>query len=130
MTSCAAELDPETPIHQLIDAGYRFVHPRDAAGNVVSVVGIRAHHNVVDIVRINGIDDVTAIRTAADDPDMFDPDISESDNALWQQTGWVNEVVGNLLALADDEYSPALDSVAKGCWVPTSQRSSAFLLAG
>lgn len=127
MNSCAPEIDPEAPLHQLIGAGYRFVHPRDAAGDVVAVVGVRAHGNVVDVVRIDDVDDVTATRVPGDEQDVLDPA-----DALWQETGRVDEVVSSLLTLADDYRGTDLDTPAepvKGCWVPAGEGRSAFLLA-
>lgn len=123
MTSCAPEINPEAALHDLIGAGYRFVHPRDAAGDVVAVVGIRAHGTVVDVVRIDGADDVTATRMPGDEQDVLAPD-----NALWQETGSVDEVVNSLLTLADDDQGASSEPV-KGCWVPAGEGRSAFLLA-
>lgn len=123
MTSCAPEIDPEAPLHQLIGAGYRFVHPRDAAGDVVAVVGVRPHGDVVDVVRIAGVDDVTATRMPGDEQDILEPE-----DALWQESGRVDGVVSSLLALPDD-YQGAASKPVKGCWVPAGEGRSAFLLA-
>ncbi|HVW44553.1 MAG TPA: hypothetical protein VHC18_24695 [Amycolatopsis sp.] len=80
----------------LIDRGYRFLHPCDEEGAVVAVVGVRAHHAVVDVVRLDGEDDVTAVRVPADEPDVFAPG-----KVLWRSHGDACEVLDELLALPD-----------------------------
>lgn len=104
-------------------AGYRFVHPRDDGGNVVAVVGVRAHNTVVDVVRIDGEDDVTAVRMPGDEEDVLDPS-----NALWQQSGTVGEVVADVLTLADEDYAASTDPLT-GCWIQPSPGRAKFLLA-
>ena len=121
MTSCQA--DAETALNRLIAAGYRFVHPCDSEGNIVAVVGVRAHDAVVDVVRIDGEDDATATRMPGDEEDVLEPG-----KALWQQTGAVGEVVAALLALADEEFAASREPLT-GCWVPASPGRSAFLMA-
>lgn len=123
MTSCQAELEADTALNRLIAAGYRFVHPRDDDGDIVAVVGVRAHHTVVDVVRINGADDATAIRMPGDEADVLEPG-----KALWQRAGTVGDVVADLLTLADEAYAASNEPLT-GCWIPASPGRSAFLLA-
>lgn len=86
----------EARLRHLIDRGYRFLHPRDDEGAVVAVVGVRAHHTVVDVVRLDAEDDVTAVRVPAGEPDMFAPG-----KALWRSHGEACHVLDELLALPD-----------------------------
>lgn len=123
MTSYQAELAADTALKHLIAAGYRFVHPRDDDGDIVAVVGVRAHDTVVDVVRIDGEDDVTAIRMPGDEEDVLEPTKS-----LWQRTGPVGEVVADMLSLTDEAHATSAEPLT-GCWVPASPGRSAFLLA-
>ena len=56
MTSVAEHTGPaqysvDDQIRALLARGFRFVDPRDDGGDVVALVGVRAHHNVIDVVR-------------------------------------------------------------------------------
>lgn len=134
MTSPAAELDSEpdtaaqrdadAALNRLIAAGYRFVHPRDAQGEIVAVVGVRAHDTVIDVVRIDGEDEVTATRMPGNEDDVLQPS-----EPLWQQVGMLSEVVSLLLALADDDHATTQVERSTGCWLSTSPGRNAFLLA-
>lgn len=122
MTSRQA--DAETALNSLIAGGYRFVHPCDAEGDIVAVVGVRAHDTVVDVVRIDGEDDATATRMPGDAEDVLEPS-----KALWQRTGHVGEVVAAVLALADEDYPAGAGQSVTGCWVAANPGQSKFLLA-
>lgn len=96
----------------LIDRGYRFLHPCDDDGRVVAVVGIRAHGSVIDVVRLNAEDDVVASRVPGDEPDVLSPR-----KMLWRRRGTADEVLDELLSLADD-YGAHRARPISGCWVP------------
>lgn len=96
----------------LIDRGYRFIHPCDDGGHVVAVVGIRAHGSVIDIIRLNAEDDAVASRVPGDEADILAPG-----KVLWRCRGNAHEVLDELLALADD-YGAERTRPAGGCWVP------------
>jgi hypothetical protein len=102
----------ETRLLDLIGRGYRFIHPRDDDGNVVAVVGIRAHGSVVDVVRLNAEDDVLASRVPGDEADVLSPR-----KLLWRCRGTADEVLDELLALADD-YGADRTRPGRGCWAP------------
>ncbi|HKS46235.1 MAG TPA: hypothetical protein VJT49_14210 [Amycolatopsis sp.] len=102
----------ESRLQDLIDRGYRFIHPRDGEGRVIAVVGIRPHHSVVDVVRINAEDDVVASRMPGDEMDVLDPA-----KVLWRRAGRAEQVLDELLALPDQEDSAAGKTI-HGCWVP------------
>ncbi|KAA9150841.1 hypothetical protein FPZ12_040305 [Amycolatopsis acidicola] len=99
--------DQTTPVEQrlsdLIDRGYRFLHPRADDGAVVAVVGIRAHGAVVDIVRLDGEDDATAFRVPEDEPNVLAPR-----RMLWRCRGEAGDVLEELLALPDCDDSRLL----------------------
>lgn len=102
----------ETRLLDLIHRGYQFVHPRDDNGNVVAVVGIRAHDAVIDVVRLNAEDDVVASRVPGDEADVLAPR-----KMLWRCRGTADEVLDELLALGDD-YGSGRSRPVRGCWVP------------
>ncbi|SFP75808.1 hypothetical protein SAMN05421810_103323 [Amycolatopsis arida] len=115
-------VDTETALRRLIDRGYRFVHPRDARGEVVAVVGIRAHGSVIDMVRLEAEDDVIAMRMPGDEADVLEPK-----TVLWRSSGDLRRVVGELLSLGDDEYAVSRGH-SSGCWVPDDAGRSKFLV--
>ncbi|GAA1195061.1 hypothetical protein [Prauserella alba] len=127
--TCSPELAPsevEATLGRLIAEGYRFVHPRDADGDLVTVVGVRMHETVVDVVRLDAEDDVTATRMPYDEPNILEPK-----QVLWQRNGGMANVVDALLGLADDEFSePAAPlRTGKGCWVPNGSGRAKWLQA-
>jgi hypothetical protein len=76
--------------------GFRFIDPKDEQGDVVAVVGVRAHDDVLDVIRLNGEDDVIASRIPCD------ADVLAPKTVYWQRTGSACEVLAQLLALPDD----------------------------
>jgi hypothetical protein len=99
----------EDQLRALRARGFQFIDPRDADGEVVAVIGVRAHHNVIDVVRLKGEDDVTASRLPGD------ADILAPATVFWQQTGSACEVLGKLLALPDERGFGSI-------WVPNRCR--------
>jgi hypothetical protein len=90
---------PDNPAGQLLALrarGFRFIDPRDEKGDVVALVGVRAHDDVIDVVRLHGEDHVVASRLP-DDADVLAPE-----KVYWQRTGPAREVLGKMLALPDD----------------------------
>lgn len=122
--------EAESALNRLITAGFRFVHPRDEHGDVVAVVGVRAHHTVIDVVRLEGADDVTATRMPGHESDVLRPGRS-----LWSRSGPLHAVVADLLALRDDEFpddvpvAAAATRKTRGCWVPGGGGRAKFLMA-
>ncbi|HEY2063931.1 hypothetical protein [Amycolatopsis sp. NBC_01480] len=104
-----APFDVEAGLRELISRGYQFVHPADAQGEVLAVVGVRAHGSVVDVIRLNAEDDVTAARLPGTEEQVLTPR-----TWLWRTTGTAAEVFPQLLALPDDEQA---DAPSGGCWV-------------
>jgi hypothetical protein len=109
-------------LQDLIGRGYRFVHPRDAKGTVIAVVGVRAHDSVIDVVRLNAEDDVQATRMPGDEADILAPE-----TVLWRTEGDADAVLDKLLALPDGGENA---SKPAGCWVATSSGRATWLAAG
>lgn len=112
--------DISDKLRELMALGYRFVHPRNAGGEVVAVTGVRTHHNVVDVFQLYGERDANAVRMSATEVDILSPR-----SVLWQTCGTAETVIDELLALADPEE--ALHT--RGCWVPTRPGRAAWLPA-
>ncbi|MDT8910712.1 hypothetical protein [Amycolatopsis sp. PS_44_ISF1] len=117
-----ALLDLETGLQELIARGYQFVHPADERGEVLAVVGVRVHDDVVDVVRLNGEDDVVALRVPGTEENILDPE-----TWLWRSEGAATEVLVEVLALPDE--SAAAEARVKGCWVPGRGGTSKWLAA-
>ena len=85
----------DAQLRALVDRGFRFVDPRDEQGEVVAVVGVRAHDGVIDVVEILGEDEVVATRMPPDQ-DVLDPR-----RVYWREQGPASAVLARLLLLAD-----------------------------
>jgi hypothetical protein len=115
-------LDIETGLQELIARGYQFVHPADDRGEVLAVVGVRVHDDVVDVVRLNAEDDVVALRVPGTEDNVLEPE-----KWLWRSEGEAAEVLAEVLALPDRQ--DLAGSRAKGCWVPGRGGTSKWLAA-
>lgn len=76
--------------------GFQFATNRDSGGVIGAVTGFRSHHGVIDIVQLYGEHDADAIRVPGDEPDVLFPRTT-----IWRTTGTANDVIDNLLELAD-----------------------------
>jgi hypothetical protein len=104
MTSVAHQAtSTEEQILELRRRGFQFIHPRDGDGEIVALVGVRAHHNVIDVVRLHAEDDVVASRVPSD------ADILAPATVFWQQVGSACDVLSGLLALPDDRTPGSLE---------------------
>jgi hypothetical protein len=83
-------------LRALVDRGFRFVDPRDEHGEVVAVVGVRAHDDVVDVIELHGEDDAVATRMP------HDQDVLEPRLIYWREQGPASVVLAKVLFLADD----------------------------
>src|SRR5699024_9063122 len=92
------EISTESALQRLIECGYRFVHPRDDHGEIIAVIGIRVHGAVIDVIRLEGEDDVTALRVPGDEDNILEPQ-----TVLWRSSGAVAAVIDDLLRLSDDD---------------------------
>ncbi|GDY32882.1 hypothetical protein [Gandjariella thermophila] len=116
----------EALLRTLIARGFRFLHPRDASGELLAVVGVRAHHNVVDVVWLHGEDAAHAVRMPADEANVLDPH-----TVLWRTRGAAHGVLDDLVSL--DDHVPGVTAhqvgAATGCWVPVRPGRSRWLAA-
>lgn len=113
--------DISDKLRELISLGYRFVHPRNADGEVIAVTGVRTHHDVIDVFQLYGERDANAVRMSAAEVDILSPR-----NVIWQTYGGADSVIDELLALADPDESQV---GIRGCWVNTRPGRSTWLPA-
>ena len=95
----AASVDLQ--LRALVGKGFRFVDPRDEHGDVLAVVGVRAHDNVLDVIELLGEDDAVATRMPPDQ------DILAPRRVYWREQGPASVVMAKLLSLPDD-YVPGM----------------------
>jgi hypothetical protein len=81
----------ELQILALRARGFQFVNPRDESGAVLAVVGVRAHHDVLDVIRLTSAQEAVASRVPIDAPTTD----------IWRESGPSHEVLDRLLALPD-----------------------------
>lgn len=98
----SSAISTENQILELRARGFYFIDPRDEGGEVVAVVGVRAHDNVIDVVRLHSEDEAIASRVPSDE------DILAPTRVFWRQVGPVNVVLGEMLALPDDRTPGSL----------------------
>ncbi len=122
MTSRADEPIYSRQLRLLVERGFRFVHPTDASGELAAVVGVRIHHDVIDVVKLRSETDVSAMRMPADEPDVMAPR-----RVLWQSSGAVTRVLDEVLSLPDNTGEQA--EAARGCWLPVDHRTSKWVPA-
>jgi hypothetical protein len=103
--TAAASVDVQ--LRALVGRGFRFVDPRDEHGDVLAVVGVRAHDDVVDVVELHGEDDAVATRMPRDQ-DILDPR-----RIYWREQGPASVVLARMLLLPDT-HIPGVFSVDDG----------------
>lgn len=104
MTSTTeASTSTDLRLAELVAKGFRFMHPRNPDGQVVAVIGVRAHHNVIDVVWLRGADDVVATRMPGDETNFLTPT-----RITWRSAGPADEVLSELLGLPDDRTPGSL----------------------
>src|ERR1044072_687216 len=91
-----AAVSVDVQLRALVGRGFRFVDPRDQHGDVLAVVGVRAHDDVVDVVERHGEDDAVAMRLPPDQ------DILAPRRIYWREQGPASVVLAKLLFLPDD----------------------------
>ena len=111
-------------LRQLMDLGFRFVHPRDSLGHVVAVTGVRTHHDVIDVFQLYGEHAANAARMPATETDVLSPRA-----ALWRTSGTAEAVIEELLRLPDPQPATCQDEQRNGCWVATRPGRSTWLSA-
>jgi hypothetical protein len=118
--------DVADQLRALMAWGFRFAYPRRANGEIATVVGVRAHHNVVDIVQLFGEHDADAARIPGDEPDILSPR-----QVLWRASGPASDVFQQLLDLQDVDSIDIAWSSARtrhlGCWVSAGPARAVWL---
>lgn len=92
----------DAQLRALVRRGFRFVDPRDEHGDVMAVVGVRAHDDVIDVVELHGEDHAIATRMPPDQ------DLLAPRRIYWREQGPASVVMAKLLYLADDHVSGVL----------------------
>ncbi|EID54498.1 hypothetical protein [Saccharomonospora xinjiangensis] len=118
----AAEV--ENALGRLIERGFKFVHPRNADGEIVTIVGVRVHGTVIDVVRLDAEDEVTAMRMPAEESDILAPS-----TLLWRRDGALREVIDALLDLPDatEPQAQRRGGLGRGCWVRGNHGRAKYL---
>jgi hypothetical protein len=104
--SAESTTSAEVQIRKLVARGFRFIDPRDNDGEVIALIGVRAHDNVVDVVQLHSEDDAVATRVPGDE------DALAPATVLWRHAGPARDVLSELLALPDDRV-PGSVAVAR-----------------
>lgn len=102
-SSTEAPTSTDRRLAELVAKGFRFMHPRNPDGQVVAVIGVRAHHNVIDVVWLRGEDDVVATRMPGDETNFLTPT-----RITWRSAGPAGDVLSELLGLPDDRTPGSL----------------------
>jgi hypothetical protein len=92
-----AAVSVDVQLRALVARGFRFVDPRDEHGEVLAVVGVRAHDDVVDVIELHGEDNAVATRMPPDQ------DILAPRRVFWREQGPASGVLAKLLFLPDDQ---------------------------
>lgn len=90
----------DVQLRALVGRGFRFLDPRDEHGDVLAVVGVRAHDGVVDVVELRGEDDAFATRMPPDQ------DILAPTRIYWREQGSASAVLTKMLVLPDELAFP------------------------
>jgi hypothetical protein len=98
---------------------FQFAAHRGSDGAIVALTGFRAHHGVIDVVQLYGEHDADAIRIPDDEPDILFPSTT-----IWRATGTANDVIGNLLTLADPEPGEPEIPRPRGCRIELTESTS------
>lgn len=107
MSAVGAGVSIDAQLRGLIARGFRFVDPRDEHGDVLAVVGVRAHDEFVDVVQLHSEDDTVATRMPSDQ------DILAPRRIYWREQGPASVVLAKLLNLPDDHLPGVLFAPSK-----------------
>jgi hypothetical protein len=96
MTSSAeSHADPSIRLRELVARGFRLMPPiRDDDGELVALIYVRPHGDVIDIVELRGEDDVRAARVSRGQGIRIEPRTT-----LWRTVGAACDVLDQVLAL-------------------------------
>lgn len=105
--------DPAEQLRTLKERGFCFAYPCHPGSDIIAVVGVRAHHDVIDIVQLLGEHSADAARVPGDEPDILFPR-----RVLWRATGPAREVLQRILDL--DDEGPTVTETARRRWWPAT----------
>ncbi|KAA5824674.1 hypothetical protein ABT337_31760 [Saccharopolyspora hirsuta] len=96
MTS-SAEDQSSIRLRKLVARGFRLMPPvRDADGELMALIYVRPHGDIVDVVELRGEDDVRAARVSQEQGLTANPATAE-----WHTAGAACEVLDQVLALPE-----------------------------
>lgn len=107
-SSVETESGSDVRLRRLMAKGFQFMQSTDSRGELQALVGVRGHDNVIDVVRLESEDHVTATRMPSSEENVLTPS-----TVWWQSSGEVCEVVDQLLELPDD-HTPGTLLVTAG----------------
>ncbi|MEO6086566.1 MAG: hypothetical protein ABIQ18_25975 [Umezawaea sp.] len=90
----------EVRLRELIARGFQFLYPTDAHGELAAIIGVRAHDDVIDVVRLHTEDDAVATRMPSDEQHVLSPS-----KFSWRRRGPACSVLEELLELPDDRIA-------------------------
>ena len=95
-------------LRDLVARGFQFIHPTGRGGEVLAIVGVREHGDVVDVVCLRGEGEAKAVRMPSDEPDILAPT-----RTVWRRSGAAVGVLAALLGLPDDHRGPGSDATPR-----------------
>lgn len=88
--------DSSTRLRALVARGFRLMPPvRDTDGELMALVYVRPHGDLVDVVELRGEDDVRAARVSRDHH------LRDGQDAHWRMAGSACDVLDQVLALPE-----------------------------
>ncbi|MDA3626662.1 hypothetical protein [Saccharopolyspora oryzae] len=85
-------------LRELVARGFRLMPPvRDADGELMALIYVRPHGDIVDVVELRGEDDVRAARVSQE----HGLTAANTTRAQWHTAGEACEVLDQVLALPD-----------------------------
>jgi hypothetical protein len=99
-SSVDTAVQAEVRLRELIARGFQFLYPTDARGELAAIIGVRAHGEVIDVIRLNTEDDAVATRMPSDEEHVLAPT-----RYSWRTRGPACSVLEELLELPDDRIA-------------------------
>jgi hypothetical protein len=96
-SSTEAHGDSSVRLRQLVARGFRLMPPvRDTDGELMALIYVRPHGDIVDVVELRGEDDVRAARVSCDESNRDD-----LTSTHWLTAGSACDVLDQVLALPE-----------------------------
>lgn len=107
-SSVDTESGVDAGLRELVARGFQFMQPQDEHGEIVALVGVRGHDNVIDVVRLQDEDNAVATRMPGSEENVLAPSA-----VTWESTGSAYDVIEELLRLPDDRTPGSLITPVK-----------------